>query len=141
MKFRLTYSITTEASAVNGDHAHHGFVTRNKTIPFRTNMPKKPAEFRLREAVDFLMDRESEGPVEADSSHISRQYPPRWFSYGSKMRLHSGKWCSIEVSLHLPKTVTPSTAMRIARYLKCYGTREACKHGTSYRYACPECED
>lgn len=115
-KFRLTFSVTTEESAANGDHARHGFVTRNLTIPDRTWMPETPAEFPLRKAVEFLFDRNSEGPIEADSSHLSLTNPPRWFTYGG-----GGMDCgeSIQVSLHIPDSVTASSALRLARVLGC----------------------
>lgn len=118
--FHLTFSVVTEESAQHGDHARHGFVTRNLTIPDRTYLPKRPAEFRLREAIEFLLDRSSEGPVEADSSHLSPQSPPRWFTYG-------GGWNedneSIQISLHLPRDISGHSAMRIARLLHCYGIK------------------
>lgn len=84
-RIRLTYETVTEESAAHGDFATHGFVTRNLTIPAKTYLPKKPAQFRLREAVDFLLDRSSEGPVEADSCPVGLQCPPRWFTYGGSM--------------------------------------------------------
>lgn len=123
MKYHLTYEITTEESAEQGDFANHGFVTRNLTTPRKNNMPKKPAEFSLREAIDFLLSRESEGPVQADSCPISVQCPPRWFSYGGKLDFELNGW--VTVSLHLPDKVTPSSAIRIARLLRCYGLRKS----------------
>jgi len=120
-KFNLTFNVVTEESAEHGDFARHGFVSRKLQISDRTYLPKKPAEFTLRAAIDFLLSRESEAPVQADSCPISRACPPRWFEYG-------GKWDSeargyVTIHLHLPRSITPSSAMRIARYLKCYGVR------------------
>ncbi len=121
-KFRLTFQIVTEESARNGDFARHGFVTRNLTIPDRGRryIPDNPAQFSLRDAVEFFLDRESDGPVEADSCPISRQNPPRWFNYGGKLDEYGE---SVMIGLHLPESVTPSSAMRIARLLNCYGCR------------------
>ena len=123
MKFRLTYDIVTEESATHGDFAFNGFVTRNGGTPRRRNyIPKAPAEFRLREAINLLLDRESHGPIEADSCPVSLQCPPRWFTcYG--VRDNCGECTSF--SLHLPKTTSPSSALRVARLLKCYGLRKS----------------
>jgi len=121
MKFRLTFEVVTEESAVNGDFARHGFVTRNFRIPYRTYMPKNPAEFTLRDAIEFLISRESRGPVEADSCPVSRNNPPRWFNYGGEWDHAAGGY--VTIGLHLPDSVTPSSALRIARYLKCYGVK------------------
>ena len=121
MKVLLTFNVVTEASAQHGDFARHGFVSRNKNIANRTYLPKRPAEFGLREAIDFLLSRKSEGPVEADSCPVSRACPPRWFSYGGK---YSPDDCGhVTISLHLPRNVSPSSAMRVARILGCYGAK------------------
>jgi len=119
-KFTLTYSITTEESARHGDYAAHGFVTRTGTIPDRTYIPKNPATFTLKEAVEILLQRDSDGPVEADCCPVSIYSVPRWFTYGGG-RNDDGR--SIQVSLHLPNNITRASALRIARYLKCYGIR------------------
>lgn len=71
---RLTYSTVTEESAEHGDHATHGFVTRNLTIPDRNNMPKNPAQFSLREAIEFCQEHASMR-VQADSCPISLRCP------------------------------------------------------------------
>lgn len=115
--FRLTFSVVTEESARHGDHARHGFVTRNLTIPDRTYLPKRPALFDLKTAVEFFQDHG--GYVQADSCPISRQCPPRWFDCVNETP--NGDQLSVTVSLHLPKNVTPSSAIRVARYLGCYG--------------------
>jgi len=117
--FRLTFEVVTDESAEFGDAARRGFVPRTLNIPRRTYMPKRPAEFGLREAVSFLKDRESAGPVEADSCPLSLSCPPRWFTYGGSMRIGE----RVSVSMHLPDSVTPSSAMRVARLVGCYGVR------------------
>lgn len=123
MKFRLTFQVVTEESAQHGDFARHGFLTREGELPAtrkRAYLPKNPALFPLRRAVEILLDRQGEGPVEADSCPISLQCPPRWFNYG-------GGWNkdreSVTIGLHLPDSISPSSALRIARILKCYGIR------------------
>lgn len=120
-KFRLTFEVVTEKSAEDGDVARQGFVPRTLSIPSRSYMPKNPALFGLREAVSFLKDRESAGPVEADCCPLSLQRPPRWFTYGGSLDWHTGERLSI--SMHLPNGVSAHSAMRIARLLDCYGVR------------------
>ncbi len=119
---RLTYSTVTDESAAHGDCATRGFVTRNLTIPAKTYLPKKPAQFTLREALEFCEHvRNGTHPVQADSCPISLHNPPRWFSF---IREDScGDPLSVEINLHLPRTVTPSSAMRVARLVGCYGIR------------------
>jgi hypothetical protein len=49
-----------------------------------------------------------------DAYPVSRQSPPRWVTVSD----FSGSWSSDEhtrLSLHFPRTVTPSTALRLAR--------------------------
>lgn len=121
MKFRLTFQVVTEESAANGEFARHGFVTRNLELPTTRRhayLPSRPAEFNLRDAIEFLMDRESHGPVEADSSHLSLRCPPRWFNYGGVMDKYGE---AITIGLHLPDSITPASAIRVARLLNCYG--------------------
>lgn len=117
---RLTYQIVTEESSQHGDFARHGFVTRNLTIPKKGHayLPKNPATFTLREAIDFFLNRESASPVEADCCPVGKHSPPRWFNYGGSIDEYGE---SITIGLHLPRTVTPSSAVRVARLLNCYG--------------------
>lgn len=113
---RLTYSTVTGESASYGDHATHGSVTRNLTIPAKTYLPKNPAQFTLREAINFCQEHNcGRYPVEADSCPISHRNPPRWFNFISETPYEST--ISTTVSLHLPRSVTPSSAMRVARFL------------------------
>lgn len=117
---RLTYSTVTEESASYGDHATHGFVTRNLTIPAKTYLPKNPAQFTLREAIEFCQSHTTMR-VQADSCPLSLKCPPRWFDFVQETP--EDDTLSITVSLHLPRSVTPSSAMRVARFLGCYGIR------------------
>lgn len=114
-RFNLTYEVVTEASASNGDAAHRGFLPRTGTVPlYRDNMPKNPAAFTLRQAIEKLFEGEGgAAPVEADSSHLSATNPPRWFT-----RQQTPDWerpC-VSLSLHVDK-ISPSSALRIARLL------------------------
>ena len=120
-RFKLTFEVVTDKSAERGDAARRGFVPRTLNIPSRSFMPKNPALFGLREAVEFLKGRESAGPVEADSCPLSLQCPPRWFTYGGSLDWHTGEYLS--VSMHLPRTISAHSAMRIARLVGCFGVR------------------
>ena len=123
-RFCLTFQVVTEESARDGDADHGGFVSdagRPYISPAESDwMPEVPDVFCLRDAVDFLTSRESSGPVEADSCPVSRTSPPRWFTYGGAMNMDGE---AVSVSMHVPETVSPSSAMRIARLLNCYGCR------------------
>ena len=120
-RFTLTFEVVTEESASFGEAQRSGFVPRTLNIPSRTYAPSNPAVFGLREAVEFLLGRESRGPVEADSYPLSLRNPPRWFTYGGSLDWHTGEYVS--VSLHLPDNITRHSAMRIARLVGCYGVR------------------
>jgi hypothetical protein len=120
-RFKLTFEVVTNESAECGDAARRGFVPHTLNIPSRTYMPKRPAQFGLREAVSFLKDRESAGPVEADSCPLSLACPPRWFTYGGSLDWHTGEYVS--VSMHLPERISAHSAMRIARLVGCYGAK------------------
>lgn len=122
-QFTMTFDVTTEESASYGDCARHGFLTRHGELPAtkaHAYLPKRPATFTLRRAVEILLDRSSEGPVEADSYPVSVQCPPRWFTYGGSL----DQWGeSVRVSMHLPRGISGASAMRIARLLRCYGAK------------------
>lgn len=121
MKFHLTYDIVTEESSRQGDFAYNGYVTRDGNTPRKRNyIPKRPAEFTLREAIELLKDRQGSGPVEADCCPVSLESPPRWFNYGGSLDEYGE---STTVSLHLPKNTTPSSRMRVAKLLHCYGVK------------------
>lgn len=121
--FTLTFKTVTESSAEHGDFARYGYVTRTDSIPetAKCYIPKNPARFTLRKALEiFERYNDGSGPIEADCCPVSRQHPPRWFNTCNQG--YDGNE-NVNVSLHLPRTITPSSAMRIARYLKCYGVR------------------
>lgn len=125
MKFSLTFNVVTEESAQHGDFARHGFLTRDGELPAtkrHSYIPKRPATFPLREAIEIMQrHNDGSGPIEADSYPISCTMPPRWFQTCNQHFDEYGE--NINVSLHLPDGISAHTAMRIARFLNCYGVR------------------
>jgi hypothetical protein len=122
-RFSLTYNIVTDESATHGDYAYHGFLTRNENMPrVYGYIPKKPATWTLRDAIEIFERHDAGGsPRECDSSPVTIKCPPRWITASD----HTGSRTNDEetqMSLHFDH-VTPSTAMRIARYLKAYGIK------------------
>lgn len=115
-RFRLTYSVTTEFSAINGDFAFHGFLPRSGVVPNRINMPKTPAEFTLRRAFEIM---------EADARSVSADsWPctvPRWLSIVDESDWHTdGR--SVEISIHL-EHLSDASARRVARLFNCKGLK------------------
>lgn len=124
-RFSITYATTTEESAAYGDHARRGFLPKTGTVPRRNHHPKNPARFTLREALEILDQHDAGGePRETDGYPVTRQCPPRWVTVSD----FSGPWdACTRLSLHFPRTVTPSTALRLARLAgaRAAGTRYA----------------
>jgi hypothetical protein len=123
-KFRMTYDLVTEESACHGDAAYKGFLPRSGNVPRRNNMPAKPALFTLRQAVDLLQDLPGrQGPIEADSCPVTS---PRWLTATGREResFTQGNGDCVSLSLHLVD-VSPSSAYRIARLLRCHGIKSA----------------
>ncbi len=105
--FSVTYDVVTEESARQGDVVEQGFIAHLVT---------------LRTALDII---EGDGCyVEADSSPLSLEHPPRWFTFYD-VNEGSREWFETDRresrTLHLPESITPSSAMRLARALDCYG--------------------
>lgn len=96
-KFNVTYEIVTQESAEYGDAAERGYIAENVSF---------------RDAVRYL---EVAGCPEADSC-----YPavPRWITTQDDTYYGTGEVESR--SLHIPRTTTASSAIRIARYLGAY---------------------
>ena len=115
-RFNLTYSIITRESATYGDHAYHGYVTKNGGTPRVGGggyIPKNPARFTLREGVEMI--RFHADHIEADSCPCSvvrwiTGYPP------SSDYQRSGE--SVTLSLHLPRELSPASARRVSLVLK-----------------------
>jgi hypothetical protein len=118
--FAVTYSITTEESSMAGDYAESGFLDINGT-PVAANIGETTPGVHMgfREAFELFNQERDWTHVESDSYPISAQFPPRWFTDSGEIAFASGE-CR-EVSLHLPESVTGSSAMRIARLVRCYG--------------------
>ena len=117
MKFHITYDVTTEESARQGDHAYNGFVTKYGECPRKRDyIPKNPAEFTLREAVEILENHNSgHEPLETDSWPVSAEFPPRWVTVSDNPGYVPDEGIT-RMSLHF-NGCTPSSAMRLYRLL------------------------
>ena len=118
MKFHITYSIITEESAMNGDHAAHGFMTASGNCPRKYSgyIPKNPHAWRLRDAVEILRKHDGgHSGAECDCYPVSRTSTPRWIIISDYCGYRPSD-CETQLSLHVEKC-TPSTAVRIARLL------------------------
>ena len=104
--FAITFEDMTPESAEQGDAEARGFEYEDTDI---------------KTATSYLRNMGALGcHCEADSSPISAERPPRWFTfYNVEEDYRTGRVRSM--SLHLPRNVTGSTAMRIARLVGCYG--------------------
>ncbi len=95
----VTYEIVTEESAAEGDAAERGFVGENVSF---------------RDAVYFFGDYAES----ADCWPISRACPPRWFDgVIIEDRAYFERGEDRRLSLHIPEQITPSSRLRLARYL------------------------
>lgn len=101
--FSVTFETVTPESAEHGDFEDSGFVSENVS---------------LREAVETL--GYGNGRVEANCYPVNLHCVPRWFTaYQTSENYTTGE--TENRSLHLPDNITPSSALRIARLLGCYG--------------------
>lgn len=107
-KFNLSYAVITPESASGGDYAYSGYVTRNGTMPKYGNFPKKPAEFRLRTALEMLREHwDGANPIEPNWEEH-----PRWIT--------ASRHCAgvtTDMSIHLDG-LTASSAKRVLRLLR-----------------------
>lgn len=107
--FSVTFDVVTPESAEHGDFAESGYVIQDVSLR------------------DALAELDADGcHVEADCCPVSLQCPPRWFTaydtnQGTREYYERGE--SESRSLHVPDNVTPSSRLRIARLLNCYGIR------------------
>jgi len=107
-RFTVTYGIVTSESAENCDYAEQGWIHEEPTD--------------LRTAIDGFYGCH----VEADVCPVSLALVPRWLT---AYRVNDGTRDFYETgaeesrSLHLPESITPSSALRIARLLGCYGVK------------------
>jgi len=101
--FNVTYEIVTDESAENGDAQERGFIAEN---------------ISLREAIENLSAASNScelASIEADCWPISRDNPPRWITYQYGRDWESGEFESR--SIHFPRGITGSSAIRVARLL------------------------
>jgi hypothetical protein len=101
--FNVTFEIVTDESAENGDAQERGFVAEN---------------ISLRDAIDGLSASSNScelASIEADCWPISRDNPPRWITYQYGRDWQSGEFESR--SIHFPRGITGSSAIRIAKLL------------------------
>ena len=101
--FNVTHEIVTDESAEYGEAAESGFIAEN---------------ISLREAIENLSAASNScelASIEADSWPISRDNPPRWITYQYGRDWESGD-CESR-SIHFPRGITGSSAIRIARLL------------------------
>lgn len=99
-KFNVTFETVTEESAEVGEPESTGFEAEGVS---------------LREALSIIGG--CEGGVE------SNEYPvraPRWFTFFKQNEDYSTGEVT-NMSLHLPESLTPSSRLRIARLVRCYG--------------------
>ena len=121
-RFRLTFDTVTEESAQHGDTARRGFLPRSGQVPDRSNQRKRPALFTLKEAVEIL--REHGDSFEADSSPCA---VARWVTATPPASVWQTTGESSQISLHLPRELSPASARRVtvalARELRIYGVK------------------
>ena len=105
-QFSITFETVTPESAEHGEADTQGFHIENMSFS---------------EAWQELRNLGAIGcHCEADSYPISLKHPPRWFSFHEvEENYTTGEVTSY--ALHVPPKVTPSSRMRIAKALGCYG--------------------
>ena len=106
MPWTITYATITPESAENGDYDEHGIWAESLT---------------LGEAMRELDFRGAY--CEADSCPISRDFPPRWFTF-PEVCTDPKTGTATSYSLHIPDHITPASRMRLARFLACYGIQD-----------------
>jgi hypothetical protein len=99
-RFAVTYDIVTEESATDGDFAESGYVLESATL--------RDALVALHETRTAQCDGVS--AIECDSTPCIR---PHWITVTNGIEYLTGDYESR--SLHIPTTVTASSARRIAR--------------------------
>lgn len=105
-QFSITYETWTDEDVEAGDTDNKGFYLQDLSFS---------------EAWGYLRNLGAHGAhCEADSYPISLKHPPRWFTFDNvEENYTTGEVTSY--ALHVPPKVTPSSRMRIARALGCYG--------------------
>ena len=103
--WNVTFEVVTEQSAMESDYAERGF-------------DLKDASFR--DAITYFGLGGLPGCCEADCCPVTLSMPPRWFTRDVSADNAKGERDESR-SLHIPEHVTPSSRMRIARLVGCYG--------------------
>lgn len=101
-RFNITYEIVAQESAAEGDVEERGFIGQ---------------DLSLREAINLVFETRTSacGGIECVEAN---QYPvidPDWITVYHGMEYETGAQESR--SIHLPRSVTPSSKMRIARLM------------------------
>jgi hypothetical protein len=119
-RFSLTFDIVTQSSAMHGDTAFSGYVTRYGGTPRKRNaIPRKPATFTLRDALEILERHRFEG-VECDSCPWSAANPPRWINFSGSL---DSKGESLSFALRPARRdgISAASMVRVARLFRAYG--------------------
>jgi hypothetical protein len=122
-RFTITYDIVTEESAEHGDFAYNGYVTDTGDTPRESNyIPVNPETWTLREAYDYLTEKDDIDCVETDSCPWSPSNPPRWITFSGRLVYDE---CT-SFALHPAKrnSISASSMCRIARLFNAYGERK-----------------
>lgn len=103
-RFAVTYEVVTDESAEHGDAEERGYILENVS---------------LRAAVVSVGNTRTDC-VCGSSVEANCTYPgvPSWITVQNGMEFETGAYEAR--SLHIPDTVTPASAIRIARYLGAY---------------------
>lgn len=96
--FGVTYAITTEESAADGEHAESGWI--EEFVP-------------LRDAVKAVRETRTNAVDGISSIECSESGAPRFVTVSNGMEFETGAY--EERSLHMPRNLTPATRRRIAR--------------------------
>lgn len=102
LRFNVTYEIVTPESAACGDIEELGFIAKNCTLRDAIN---RVFETRTSQCSGVECAEANESPVRA----------PRWVTVYNGVEYLTSAYESR--SLHIPDTVTPSSARRLARLL------------------------
>lgn len=102
--FAITFEIVTDESAEHGEADESGYYIESEQ------------GYSLRDALAWLGLHKGCGiPHQADCSPLSISNPPRSFYYDGELNFRTGE--HEYLALHIPRCVTASSRMRLARYL------------------------
>ena len=96
--WNITYGILTEASIEDGDYAEEGF---------------EACDLTFREAIGYFGSYS--GGLETDCWPVTPASPPRWIT---RPNIHESCYGQYkDLALHIPKQITASSRIRLARLL------------------------